>query len=144
MNNTFYKLYFKDLIENFEFDNERFFTDTELFAEDVIYHKELLSEEKLFFIKMSEDIYYDILGRNIFKKVDNNIFYNKRSGLYFNENKLVKTNDSNEIINKLFDKEYAYNLKDYFYMHRKLNNIDNEYIKKGVALMLLKGKKFTK
>ena len=144
MNSTYYKLYFRNLIENFEFDNEAYFVDTEKYEEDIIYKKEILANEKLYFIKMNDEVYFDFLGRNVFKKANNNIFYNQRTGLYFEEDKLIKTNDSNEVLNKIYDKDYAYYLKDYFKLHRYLNIKDDKLITKTLGLMLVKGNKFTK
>jgi hypothetical protein len=144
MNNTFYKLYFKDLKEQFEFDNERYFIDNEIYAEDIIYTKNILANDILFFIKMSDFVYYDLIGRNIFKKVDDNIFYNDRTGLYFDEKLLIKTNDSNEVLKRILNKEYSFYLKDYFKMHRLLNKIDNELIQKSESIMLIRGIKYNK
>lgn len=144
MNNTFYKLYFKDLKEQFEFDNERYFIDNEIYAEDIIYTKNILANNILFFIKMSDFVYYDLIGRNIFKKVDDNIFYNDRTGLYFDEKLLIKTNDSNEVLKRILNKEYSFYLKDYFKMHRLLNKIDNELIQKSESIMLIRGIKYNK
>ena len=144
MSNTFYKLYFRDLKEDFEFSNEKYFTDTEKYAENYIYKREILIDEILFFVKMDNDIYYDLIGRNVFKRVDNNVFYNDRTGLYFDENMLIKTNDSKEVLNKILDFDYSYYIKDYFRTHRYLNMIDNRYIKKSIGYMLVKKIKFNR
>ena len=144
MSNTFYKLYFRDLKEDFEFSNEKYFTDTEKYAENYIYKREILIDEILFFVKMDNDIYYDLIGRNVFKRVDNNVFYNDRTGLYFDENMLIKTNDSKEVLNKILDFDYSYYIKDYFHIHRYLNMIDNRYIKKSIGYMLVKKIKFNR
>lgn len=144
MSNTFYKLYFRDLKEDFEFSNEKYFTDTEKYAENYVYKREILIDEILFFVKMDNDIYYDLIGRNVFKRVDNNVFYNNRTGLYFDENMLIKTNDSKEVLNKILDFDYSYYIKDYFHTHRYLNMIDNRYIKKSIGYMLVKKIKFNR
>lgn len=139
--NEFYEVYLRDMHTSFEFDNEPYFIDMD-YCIELIYSKKWI-DEKLYFLKIDENRYYDFVNHLMFREKENNIV-NNRSATFFNKRDLRKVKNTNEILKNINDFDYMFDVQDYFDALSRLRHKDNMLIAKARKLLLTKGVKFMK
>ncbi len=121
----------------YEFENEKIFENKENKKNILKSYAIATIYKNLYFEKINEEDFHEIISGTIFHKVEENIYYNEETGLYFNDNNCTEICLS-DIVNSL-TRKYTNAIDEYFEVHRELKKQDDSLVRKAQMLLLQKG-----
>ena len=121
----------------YEFENEKIFENKENKKNILKSYAIATIYKNLYFEKINEEDFHEIISGTIFHKVEENIYYNEETGLYFNDNNCTEICLS-DIVNSL-TRKYTNAIDEYFGVHRELKKQDDSLVRKAQMLLLQKG-----